>query len=335
MCKYILGVDGGGTKTHCALFHADGRLIEFVEWTTTSHEFLRGGYVELRRELHKLLGRIQQKNEIDWAQTEAVFGMAGVDCKTQEEKIGAFIRECGLNRFLLCNDSFLGIKAGSPQPWGICTLNGSGTGACGIDPQGKRCNRGALFELTGDYAGGRMLGAEVVRSVYDMLFRDGKATCLKELLFEQLGVCTRENMMEMIISGVADHTLEPKSFAPLLFEAACRKDETALDILESCGRQNARDICAVIEALHFPVGETIPIIMLGSLYTKAKHDHIIEVLDASLCGADIGRTFELINLKSPPVLGAVVWAMERVGIECDRTDVATQIDVCCARGSAT
>lgn len=329
MRNYILGVDGGGTKTHCALFRADGALVELFHWGTTSHEFMQGGYEQLRQELKKLLETIRSAHNLDWGEVEAVFGMAGVDCNTQQEKISGFIAECGLTHFYLCNDSFLGIKAGSPKKWGICTLNGSGTGACGIDPQGNQCRCGSLFELTGDYAGGRILGSEVVRCVYDMLFRGGRQTHMAQLLLACMDARDRDDLMEKVISGVSDRTLEPKSFAPILFEAACMGDECALEILTNCGKQNARDICAVLDELEFPKEEAIPVVMLGSLYTKGKNERIIESLAENLCGTKAEAGFEFIKLKEPPVLGAVIWAMERAGCEYDKEEIARQLRACC------
>ena len=329
MRKYILGIDGGGTKTDCALFRADGTLIEYLQWGTTSHEFMPGGYGQLRQELQTLLDRIRTQNGISWEETEAVFGMAGVDCKAQQQKIAGFIEECGLTHFHLCNDSFLGIKAGSPELWGSCTLNGSGTGACGIDPQGRQCNRGALFELTGDYAGGKVLGSEVVHYVYDMLFRNGRKTCMAQLLFACMGVSDRDALMEKIICGVSEHTLEPKSFAPILFEAACMDDEVALEILENCGKQNAKDICAIVDELDFPQDRPIPVVMLGSLYTKGKNGRIIESLTRNLCGEKAEGGFTFIKLEHPPVVGAVAWAMERAGCAYDKENLIRQITAFC------
>lgn len=46
--KYVLGVDGGGTKTHAVLFDGDGNLVDMVEWGPTNHESLREGFVELK-----------------------------------------------------------------------------------------------------------------------------------------------------------------------------------------------------------------------------------------------------------------------------------------------
>ncbi len=141
--------------------------------------------------------------------------------------------------------------------------------------------------------------------------------------FAKLGVGNRNDWKEKIISGIADHTIEPKTFAPLLFDAAALGDEAALKILSDCGRQNARDIIAVAKELSFPEGEAIPVVLLGSLYTKAKHDQIIQSLQAALRQSEY--EFKLIKLSLEPVTGAVCWAMEMDGLEYDRGDIGKQI----------
>lgn len=326
MIEYFLGVDGGGSKTHCALFDRSCKMVDFLEWGTTSHEFLPGGYDELKDELKKMLNKISSRNHLDYERVEAVFGMAGVDCRRQCEIIGEYIKQCGVGYFYLCNDSYLGIKAATDKGWGVCSLNGSGTGACGIDPNGKSYNVGALFELSGDYAGGRILGTEVVKHVYDMLYRDGKSTYLCELLQKEMNAINKAELMEKIICGISDYTLELKEFAPLLFEAALMGDLVALEILEKSGKQNARDIQSIIEELDFPDDEEIPLILLGSLYTKSKHDGIITALKNSLRNALPDKSFNSIRLSVPPVTGAVCWAMDRSGVENNRVMIGSIID---------
>jgi N-acetylglucosamine kinase-like BadF-type ATPase len=65
MNKYVLGVDGGGTKTQCALFDIEGNRIVLVNWGATNHETLKGGFAELEEQLRALLGHILEKNRLN------------------------------------------------------------------------------------------------------------------------------------------------------------------------------------------------------------------------------------------------------------------------------
>lgn len=208
--SYALGVDGGGSKTACALFTASGAAVELLQWGTTSHEFLRDGYEGSRRELGCLLDTLTRRTGIPLSQMQAVMGLAGVDCRRQAALFTEMALNLGLGRALVVNDSLLGLKAGAAEGYGIAVCNGTGTGASGIDPGGRTASAGSLFELSGDYAGGRILGAEVVRSVYDQCVRGGPATAMTPLLLRAVGAASWEEALETVVCGCADGTIRPK-----------------------------------------------------------------------------------------------------------------------------
>ncbi len=305
--KYFLGIDGGGSKTHCALFSEYGEMLDFVEWGTTSHEFLLGGYLGLKKELNKMFSLIKERNNLDWDCVSLVYGMAGVDSERQRGIIGEYIREIGIKKFFLHNDSLLGVKSGTDIGLGICSMNGSGTGAGGIDSKGSIYFSGRLFELSGDYGGGKILGSEAIRATYDYLYHGEKKTIIAELLMQKMKVSDKEQLMEEIICKLADKTLETKAFASLLFEAADNGDVVSTEILEKSGKQCARDVLAVAKALDYSDLPEVPVILIGSLYTKIKPNHIVNVLQNKL--APHGQ-FKIYPLQNEPVIGAVCWAFE-------------------------
>ena len=182
---------------------------------------------------------------------------------------------------------------------------------------------GSLWELTGDYAGGRVLGAEVVRATYDYLFRGDTQTILSQMLMEKLAVPDREELMEEIVSRVADNTMQTKDFASLLFDAAVLGDKVALDILSASGKQCARDVLAVAKELDFSAVDEIPVVLLGSIYTKAKHPAILDALQAYL---DKYGKFKLSKLQYEPVTGAVCWAFAGGNVPFDKDAIGHYID---------
>ena len=60
--EYILGVDGGNTKTHYFLYDGEGNFVDCIKAGTCSHEALPDSYVgtgrELDRRLTELFSRI-------------------------------------------------------------------------------------------------------------------------------------------------------------------------------------------------------------------------------------------------------------------------------------
>ena len=53
--KYILGVDGGGTKTHCVLYGIEDSDSYLFTFGTSNHESLRGGYKQLEKMIEEMV----------------------------------------------------------------------------------------------------------------------------------------------------------------------------------------------------------------------------------------------------------------------------------------
>ncbi len=332
--KYVLGVDGGGTKTHCVLSTIDGELVDFLQWGTTNHELLPGGFNELKTNLKNMLETIRMRNGFQWEDTLAVFGLAGVDTVTQEKMVRDILKQAGLPHVHVCNDALLGLYACADNAVGICSLNGTGTGAHGIDKTGKSYHCGGMFELTGDYAGGKILGAEVVRCVYDMLYRGGRKTLLRSLMQRELGADESEVLFEVLLQKITEGKVAVKSFTPLLFEASECGDEVAISILTKSGRACANDIYHVVRNLNFEEDKPIRLILVGSLYTKVSCKVQIDAMKEELRHLCPQYKFHLIPMELPPVIGAVRYGLEQSGKTVDINEMEQQLRLLEHGGSA-
>ena len=111
--KYVIGVDGGNSKTHYALFNNNGEMINFLKGGTTSHELFKDSFAGLKIELEKNIKDLISKNNLSINEIEHIyFGLAGTDTTDQYKEIKKVIREIGIKSFTLVNDAYLGIKAG-------------------------------------------------------------------------------------------------------------------------------------------------------------------------------------------------------------------------------
>ncbi len=311
MRNYILGVDGGGTKTHCALFDTDGNLIDMLKWGPTNHEALKGSFSELADELHKMLECLSDRNGMDTGGiSKSVFGMAGVDTKRQNAVILEIIRGLGIKDFILCNDAYLGIKAGCPEGYGICAINGTGCTVAGIDDKGNMLQIGGLGRLTGDCGGGNYLGTCAVSEVYNSLFKEGRHTLMVELMFEKLCIQSGADFVDGLTQATGSGKYRIKDLNGIVFEAANLGDAAALEILEKMGIENGKSINGIIKHLDFNMDSSIPVILVGSIYTKGENPKGIDSLKAHVINANPGINFDFKLLKQPPVAGAAVWGIK-------------------------
>lgn len=310
--QYILGVDGGSTKTHYALFDMEGNAVCFKEAGTSSHEQLPGGYDGMEEELETQLGGMLQKCGISIEDIGfAVLGLAGADIGKQYVEIGKRVSNIGLSRFRIYNDAFLGIKAGSKRGYGISSINGTGTSCVGIDRHGHWIQVGGCGEITGDHAGGGYVQIAVIRMVYNFLFRCGPKTLMKDMLFEVLGITEDELLLDAIYEKVHTGKIKSDIICKIAFQAANEGDEPALELLRCIGLETARSVAGAYRRLDFNGEESIDVVMAGSVYVKGENPLLIKTFKQEV-SAGIGCKADFHLLQEPPVAGAVIWALEEL-----------------------
>ncbi|MCL2720661.1 MAG: hypothetical protein FWD47_04910 [Treponema sp.] len=316
--EYIIGIDGGGTKSHLALFDIEGKLVDFGHWGTLNHEGMKGSFDQFHDETKEFVKQILSKNNIKIEQVvSAVFGIAGVDTKWQHDVISQKMEKIGFKKFTLANDAYLGIPAGSPTGVGICAINGTGCTVVGVNSQGKMLQIGGVGYVSADYGGGGIIGREVISAVYKEILRKGEKTLLTPILFEYLGLDLNDkyDFVERVYEKFGDHTLSIHTCGRFTFEAAHKNDKVALDILRSVGENYANGICAMIEELEFDkTKEDINIVLAGSVFVKGDHPMSIDTLKEKLGKDKPDCSLKYTVLKVPPVAGAAFWAFNNLNI---------------------
>lgn len=315
MKKYILGMDGGGTKTHCSIFDLDGNFIDLVSWGKTNHECLKGGYDELQIELANLFSYVLKKNRIGTDELgKCVFGLAGVDTKKQHEIISKIISNLGIKDFILCNDSYLGIKAGCENGFGICAINGTSFSIGGIDTQGNMLQIGGLGDISGgDFGGGEYLAGKAIAASYNSLFKQDTDTYITDLFFKMLNINSKYDFVESLKHVIDEEIYNYDFFNTLVFKAANNNDAIALKLLDDMGREYARGISAAINNLNFSKAENIDIVFAGSIFVKGENPRAIEKTKHDVLEKNKDRKISFKVLKAPPVAGAILWALEDSG----------------------
>lgn len=313
MSGYVMGIDGGATKSHLALFDLNGEKIGFIEWGPLNHSGMKRGFVELGEQLEALIDTAERKYSLKREDMHrGVFGMAGLDTKREEKIIGDLFSQCGLKNFLVCNDAYLPIKAGSRQGHGVCAISGTGCSIVGTDPEGHMVQIGAHGGLTGDSGGGYYLGEQAVRAVYAHLFKRGPYTVMKETLFKQFDIQHELTFIDVLVDTMAERHVRLSDLNRVVFEAANAGDEVARGILKASGEDYAYCISSAIRYLSFPADSAIDIVLAGSIHTKGDSPLIIDTLKEVLRRENPDRAFSFALFDKPPVAGAVVWALEDV-----------------------
>jgi N-acetylglucosamine kinase-like BadF-type ATPase len=303
--RVVLGVDGGNTKTHYALFDEEGGLLAFLARGTASHEALPGGFAAMEAELRTSLGLLLGPLGLGPHEVAAaVLGLAGADTEAQHDTIGRHLAHLGLPRARLINDAFLGIKAGTTAGTGVCSINGTGTVAAAVGPTGNQVQVGGFGYVSGDEGGGGFLAERVIRAVYDAHFRGGPATKLTGALLHDQRVADAPTLFQHWLAGRVSGLTACKA----AFDAARSGDAVAAEILDAMGKNAAQTALGAIALAGFDDGP-LEVVLAGSLYIKAESDRLVGAFQTAVTGA-LGDRARFHLLREPPVAGAVLWALE-------------------------
>ncbi len=317
MYKYVLGVDGGNTKTHYFLYGCDWKFIDYVKAGSCSHEALSDGFEGSRLEMGRQINLLLSRNGISVADIEfAVFGLAGADFDYQKQKLSEIIKGFGFKRFIVDNDGYLPLKAGSMTGTGICSINGTGTVTVGINENGERFQLGGLGEISRDMAGANYIAVRGASLVYSHLFRCGEHTILKNMFFDAFNLHRENYALE--ITELLRNKKNVLSINQLMEKAESLGDVPVMNLMREIGRELGLTAAGCAQILNFK--SEIQIILAGSVWSKGSFNSMRSEFEKTV-SVLVDKKVVFTKLNFPPALGAVLWAFEEIGISDKSKDV--------------
>jgi len=324
--KLILGVDGGGTKSHLALFTDAGACAGAAAAGPLNHECMAGSYSEFEAALPAFIDSVLDSANACIDDVEyAVFGISGTDTAAQHDRASELLRKIGFRRFTLCNDAFLGVPAGCPDGAGICCINGTGSSMAAIDYSGATVQVAGVGDITADLGGGGWYAMQAISAVYSELYKLGEPTIMREGLFALAGVTLKEDYVDAIAGQIADKTLDIRAAACILFDAAEAGDNAALEILDRSATHYAGGVSYLAGSLDFPADRTLHISLVGSVFTKQKVRVLPDMIECKTRGKLGCRPMEFRNLEAPPVAGAVLWAAKKAAFDIEMAKIREEL----------
>jgi N-acetylglucosamine kinase-like BadF-type ATPase len=305
---YLLGIDGGNTKTDFVLADSSGNLVDWLHVGTCSHEQLPGGYDEAAKILDSWIGLLCEDNHISRSDiVAAVMGLAGIDTSEQLLAMIQSTRCLSLPNLVLMNDVFPAIKAATSDGCGICSSCGTGVVTGGIDNKGNVLQVGGIGHAVGDRAGGMFLASEALDAVYAERMRNGPVTSMTAPIMEILCVSKNEQFIDTISDKFYKKNIPPAIFVRILFSEADRGDPVALDIVKRAAHNMADSVIGCYRNLVFDTH--VDIIMTGTVWTMAETPKLSQIFKSRILDyINIKHCF--LNFVLPPVSGAICWAMQ-------------------------
>lgn len=315
MAKYFLGVDAGGTKTHALIADETGQALGFGadgagNYQTVGFDGQQRVFKEVTHQALTMAG-LRLDNI-----SAAGFGLGGYDWPSQHQAHFDSAKSIGLTCPIeLANDAVIGLLAGSTRGWGVSVIAGTSNNCRGRDKNGREgriTGEGIRF---GEYGGAGELVAKAIQEISYEWTQRGPHTLLTKMFL----VLTHAKDLDDLIEGIDLDRYQPNaSWALTVFQAGYSGDPVAREVIAWSARELGESACAVIRQLNLQ-DEDVEIIEVGSLFEGGTlfTEPLMETIRA------VAPKSQFIRLNVPPVVGGVMLAMQRAGI--DITSVRTKL----------
>ena len=311
--NYMVGVDGGGSKTHALILDRHGRALGFGLAGCGNHQVhgLGPAMAEIERAVKSA---IEQSRILPEDVEMGCFCLSGADLMEDYRMLTPAVETLGVARQVMVkNDTLAALRASITRSWGVAVICGSGFNAAARSPDGGEIVMPGLGFISGDWAGGGELSQEIIRMV--MRARDGRGekTLLTAMTLNCLGVSSEEALLEQLYYEKISYR-ELFRLVPLLFEAAEAGDQPARKLIIRLGEEVAVTANALIKRLAMQDLD-VEIGLAGGVF-RGKGSLLIDTVAQAVHqfapGAYIRRT------QYEPVVGAALLALESVGIMMDK-----------------
>jgi N-acetylglucosamine kinase-like BadF-type ATPase len=310
--RYVLGVDGGATKTHALVADETGRVLGFGQGDGSNHQ-VHG----LQPAMHEILRAVRSALQVSGLLPSSIslgsFCLAGADLPEDYNLLKDAVEALNLAQIVMIkNDTMAALRSGTTRSWGVVVICGTGFNAAGISPGGSEIILPALGSISGDWGGGSDLSQEMIRAVMRAWDGRGSATLLTEMVLDALSAGSVEELLRMLYHKQIDPQRRI-GLVPLLFEAAEQGDRVAQELIVRLGTEVAVSANAIIRRLAL-TDEDVEVVLGGSVF-KGRGRLLIDTVTRLV--HEVAPKAQIVRPQNEPVVGAVLLALEAIGVVVD------------------
>jgi N-acetylglucosamine kinase-like BadF-type ATPase len=250
--RYVLGVDGGATKTLAAVLDIEARELH-VGHGGPSNQDAVGPEAAVRALLEAADAAIGQAGIPEDRLAAAVLAIAGTDT----EAIARNVRAARTEDWLVVNDVVAAWASATGTGPGVAVIGGTGSNVFGVGPDDTPWRAGGWGHLLGDEGSGYWLGVQSIKAALSDREASGPATALSERAPAFFGLETVEQLVHLVYSKPLTKG-EIAALAAETAKLANAGDAVARELYAWGARELGRQIHAVLEQTGlegaFPVG---------------------------------------------------------------------------------
>jgi len=300
--KYLIGIDGGGTKTDCAIADLSGKIINQISGKPSN--FLIIGVKEAVANIFSLIEENLFALEGDFADVkQIVIGVAGAgrddDAMLLEKGFKDYADQEGIHfkGVKVLSDAHIALEGAFPDSEGCILIAGTGSILFGKDDNGVIHRIGGFGRLIGDEGSGYSIGRKALNAVSKASDGRGEETMISELLNAKMN----SGFSSSIINKVYKEKLDVASVAKIVIEAAEEGDPIAENILDEEADELVLHIASLIKKIH---SNNFSVAFSGSLIDNKNFysDLLKQKIKSSL------PNIKAVKPAFSPVSGAILFA---------------------------
>jgi N-acetylglucosamine kinase-like BadF-type ATPase len=312
--SYVIGLDGGATKTAAILADMQGNILNrTIAAASNYHAVGQEKSAEAMKTaiMQVLVGAGKSLEDV----TATVIGLAGLNNDHDYSVYQKLIEPIGLpGELFIENDIVIAWAASTKCQPGVVVISGTGSSAFGINKEGKRHKSLGWDYIVADQGSGYWVGIHGLQAAYKMW--DGRLPegLLLDAMLDHYDVEDAEAGLSHIYSEdfLDDMKTEVASFGRRVAECAKKGDKVAKDILRQAGEELGQSVCAVIRGLgmadeKFIVGHVGSTFKSGPLLLEPFRERILSLAP----DAQIGEA------EYRAQVGALIYGYNELGLLTD------------------
>ncbi|WP_066870663.1 N-acetylglucosamine kinase [Clostridium mediterraneense] len=256
--QYIIGVDGGGTKTEAVAYDLDGNVLKtslkgFANLLNNKEEALNN----IHDSIKELVDEYGQENL-----KGLYLGIAGSEAGDNEQLIKE-VADKFFKDSVVMNDGELALRAMLKGEDGILTIAGTGSISFGVNKD-ERLRCGGWGHLLGDEGSAYKISIEAIKHMIFVKENRLPKSEFIEAIMNEIGIDSEDDVIGFVYSSTKD---EVAKVAPVVSKFAENGDRVAIEIMEKEGLALAKTTENTFKGLEF---ESCSIGLVGGVIRKSK-----------------------------------------------------------------
>jgi len=245
--RYVVGLDGGGTKTAVTVADLSGNILTAFQSGAINPN--GEGIQNVTTNLASVFTILKEKfGEISGCAAMCI-GAAGISNPAAEQIFKTAAADSGYHgKLIITGDHITAFYGALDQPCGAILIAGTGSICYGKNQSGTEHRTGGFGHLIDDEGSGYAIGRDILSAIVREFDGRGASTVLTNMVYHQLGFSDIDRLVGFIYNK-ATNKRDIAALSPNLTLACEQQDRVALKIAKKCAGELEKLVIPVVQKL--------------------------------------------------------------------------------------